>query len=59
METAIKPDQWNCPHIIIKWHASSKDFELEELCKVRNYSECLLVNGDRCEIYERWIKENG
>lgn len=56
---AINPDRWNCPYLKIECNASEKveDFKLFEQCEVRNYSECLLVNGDRCERFEEYIKE--
>ena len=56
IETAIKSDRWHCPYLKIR-HADKDTFELIELCEVRSFSECLLVNGDRCGIYEQWLKE--
>ena len=62
VETAINPDRWNCPYLKLECHADGAnagiaDIEIEELCEARDYSECLLVNGGTCEVYERWLKE--
>ena len=58
VEVAEKLDEWNCPYVVIKWRVSKASYEVEELCRARNNASCLLADGDRCEIFERWVREN-